>query len=75
MLNDANCHSKSPACGERIFIDTDFRTAEGTTPLAEAAWSGQIESMRVLLGKGPRNQQINEGVIKPRQKILEMGKK
>jgi DNA polymerase III delta prime subunit len=61
---NADRDNANPTCGERIFVDSDFMTVKGVTPLAEAARSGQIESMRILLEKGPRGQQISKNVIK-----------
>jgi hypothetical protein len=61
---NADCHNGKPTCGPRILVDMNFMTAKGATPLAEAARSGQIESMKVLLEKGPQDQEINKDVIK-----------
>ncbi|KAL2819020.1 hypothetical protein BDW59DRAFT_165298 [Aspergillus cavernicola] len=60
---DLNSHGDNPAYRSKI-VDVAFKTAEGLTPLAEAARSGQIESMEFLLEKGPQDQEINDEVIK-----------
>ncbi|KAL4960741.1 uncharacterized protein BDV14DRAFT_204484, partial [Aspergillus stella-maris] len=48
----------------KLLVDVNFKTAKGVTPLAEAARCGQLESVRCLLEKGPRDQEITEEVIK-----------
>ncbi|KAL5043563.1 hypothetical protein BDW71DRAFT_210077 [Aspergillus fruticulosus] len=50
--------------GTKLLVDVDFKTAKGVTPLAEAARCGHLESVRCLLEKGPRDQEIKEEVIK-----------
>jgi Cdc6-like AAA superfamily ATPase len=65
-LNETNaCFQDSEPTGEEeIYVDSDFTTFRGVTPLTEAAKSGQISILKILLERVPRHQQINQDVIK-----------
>lgn len=56
-------HSE-PTDGEILYVDSDFTTVDGVTPLVEAARSGQIMILKILLEIGPRNQRITQDVMK-----------
>ncbi|KUL88341.1 hypothetical protein ZTR_05029 [Talaromyces verruculosus] len=66
VLNETNAgfQDSEPTGEEEIHVDSDFTTFKGVTPLAKAAKSGQISILKILLERGPRHQQLNQGVIK-----------
>lgn len=47
-----------------FYIDSDYVTSKGVTPMIEAARSGQISILKILLERGPPNQQLNQDVMK-----------
>ncbi|GAM41063.1 hypothetical protein TCE0_041f13896 [Talaromyces pinophilus] len=65
-LNETNAgfQESEPTGEEEIYVDSDYTTFKGVTPLAEAAKSGQMSILKILLERGPRHQQINQDVIK-----------
>lgn len=61
---NANFDHQAPSSERKAFIDSDFKTADGVTPLMEAARYGRICIMKILLERGSRNQPIEPDVMK-----------